>query len=288
MPQAWKIHLRTASHHVTVLLATRFPNTFPMTIVTGFPKSGTTWVCQLAADYLQLPFPRYSLLPVGCPAVIHGHMPVRRNLPRGLYVVRDVRDALVSRYFFLLRLVPDIPHPPLPRRLRRFFPNLVDKADIRANLPAYLEAEFRRPLMRPGWPDHVRSFFDTAHPHFALVRYEDLLADGAATLASAISRITGAEPDLEAAELALRKFAFQRQVRTRGGNRPDAFLRRGQAGDWRRHFTPEAARIVQHYCGDMLIAAGYESDDSWVNRLDPVEVAPPDQQPSAVSTEDRR
>ena len=57
--------LRIASHHVTWFLGTRFPKSIPLVFVLGYPKSGTTWACQLAADYLQLPFPRYSLLPVG-------------------------------------------------------------------------------------------------------------------------------------------------------------------------------------------------------------------------------
>lgn len=65
--------LRAASHHVTWFLGTRFTKAIPLVFVVGYPKSGTTWACQLVADYMQLPFPRYSLLPIGCPAVVHGH-----------------------------------------------------------------------------------------------------------------------------------------------------------------------------------------------------------------------
>lgn len=63
-------------------------------------------------------------------------------------------------------------------------------------------------------------------------------------------------------------FSFAKQA----GRKPSkedksSFLRKGTTGDWRNYFTPEAAEVFDHYCGDALIAAGYEPDRSWMEGL---------------------
>lgn len=254
------------------MLGTRFRRAIPLTFVLGYPKSGTTWVCQLVADYLQLPFPRYSLLPIGFPAVVHGHELVSAKYPRGVYSIRDGRDAMVSRYFFLLRDVPEGDNPAMPPNLRRFFPKLRNKADVKENLTPFLEEEFQRPRFGAHWGRHVASYVDARHPKFVMLRYEDLLGngpnglDGPDTLAGAMSALTGDEPDRRRAELAVEKFSFDRQKKQKAGQ-DQKYLRKGGSGDWRNHFTKEAAELFDRYAGDMLVAAGYEKDRSWVSEF---------------------
>lgn len=264
----WKLRVRAAAHHVTWFLGQRFPDTFPFVFVVGYQKSGTTWMCQLVADYLQLPFPRHSLLPIGFEAVVHGHEPVRRSYRRGVYSVRDGRDAMVSAYFFLLRSVPDGDNPPMPPRLRRLFPGLRNKAEVRKNLVPFMEREFTRPRYGLHWGQHVRSYYDVRNPSVVMLRYEDLLDDGAPALASAMAAMTGSEPDLPRAAAALERYSFARQSKRKAGEEDRTrFLRKGQAGDWRNHFTREAAELFDRHAGDMLIQAGYERDRSWVSTV---------------------
>lgn len=263
----WQIRLRTLSHRITWVLGTRFPRSIPLVFVVGYPKSGTTWVCQLAADYLQLPFPRYSLLPIGCAAVVHGHELVRKNYPRCIYSARDGRDVMASLYFFLSRHLPDGPLNRLSARDQALFPGMKDKNDTRANFLPFLERQLRHPhASHHPWGDHVRSFFDVKNPNAVMIRYEDLLADGPSSLASAMARLTGQEPDLDRARAAIDKFSFARQARRKKEDR-SSFLRKGEAGDWVNHFTPEAAELFDRVCGDALIRAGYEPDRGWVARF---------------------
>jgi len=264
----WLIHCRTISHRITWQLGTRLPKLFPLVFVVGYPKSGTTWFSQILADALQLPFPQHSLFPIGFEAVVHGHERIWHSYERGAYIMRDGRDTMVSLYFHLSRSIPEGDNPRLTRVQRAQFPGLRNKADVRSNLPAFIERQMRNPtsVARP-WPEHVESALDIRRDQIAVVKYEDLLADGPDTLARAVATIQGAEPDLEQARITIDKFSFERQAGRRAGQEDrTSFLRKGQAGDWVNHFTREAAELFDRHAGDALIRAGYESDRSWMER----------------------
>jgi hypothetical protein len=260
--------LRALSHHVTWFLGRKFSRTFPFVFVIGYPKSGTTWVSQLIADYLQLPFAQHSLLPVGCPAVVHGHERASKKYPRGLYVMRDGRDALTSMYFFNTRRLSEGDNPAMSRRLRRKLPGLVNREDVARNIGPFVETQMKRPLLGVHWGRHVRSFYDAGNQNLILIRFEDLRAAGPATLAAAIQSLTSAEPDMTQIHASLERFSFERQTGRKPGEVDrESFLRKGQSGDWQNHFTVEAAETFDHYCGDMLVRAGYEADRDWVQRF---------------------
>jgi hypothetical protein len=266
-PRNWRIRLRSVSHKLTWILGERCPVSVPLVYVVGYPKTGTTWACQLVADYLMLPFPRYSLLPIGFEAVVHGHELVRPRYRRGVYVMRDGRDALVSQYFFVCRFIPEGDNPVIPRVYRHLFPNMKNKADVKANLPAFLERVLTHPVTSRPWHEHVRSFYEVNNPGVVMLRYEDLIQTGAPALAEAMGRLTGEAPDLERAEMSMRKFAFGTLAKRKTSQRGSAFLRKGRSGDWVNHFTRQSAEIFDRYTGDALIQCGYERDRTWITTL---------------------
>ena len=67
--------------------------------VGGYPKSGTTWISQLIAHYLDL---RYSLTGINVPTepgiLIHHHWDYADEYAKSIYVIRDGRDVMVSLY----------------------------------------------------------------------------------------------------------------------------------------------------------------------------------------------
>lgn len=262
----------TVSHRVSWWLGRTFPDRVPLVYVLGYPKSGTVWVTQLVGDCLGLPFPRLSLLPVGCAAVLHGHELVDAGCKRCVYVIRDGRDAMVSMYFQLLRQVEDGGpgrRPRVPARLRRVFPKLTDKADVRGNMAAFVESQMDRPIgCRWTWAEHVRSALDQERPGVAVVRYEGLVADTPAVLSGAIATLNGEAMDPRRVAAAVERWSFEAQSgRSRGQENTGSFLRKGRPGDWETYFTPEAARVFDRHAGEMLVRAGYEPDRSWVDRL---------------------
>lgn len=262
-------HMMTASHFITWSLGKRFKKAVPLVYVVGYPKSGTTWACQLAAGYLQLPFPRFAMLPVGFPAVVHGHELVHKEYQSCVYVMRDGRDVMTSLYYHLQRVLLRGGYRRLPKNQRSIFLDAKDLESVRENFPRFLESQISRTIgCRHTWAKHVMSFCDSDHPRLACLKYECLLSDGASTLAHEMAKLNGKEPETSRAQFVLDDYSFARRS-GRNPNEEDTtkFMRKGIAGDWKNHFTLEAAQIFDHYCGDALIATGYEPDRTWLDRL---------------------
>jgi hypothetical protein len=250
------------SHRITLLLGKMCPRAIPLVFVTGFPKSGTSWVSQLVADYLQLPLPRLSVLPLGCASVLHGHEPPSPRLAGTVYVVRDGRDVMVSFYWAFLKRIKAVGS--VSRRDRYLFPN-GRAEDIRDGLPHFIDALMKRPYAtRFNWPDHVRNYLNAELPATPLIRYERLLADGITEFGQAISVLTGEEISVSRLADTLNRFSFDHQARINlgGSNR-----RAGVAGGWKDYFTRAAAERFDEHAGEALVQLGYEEDRSWVGNI---------------------
>jgi len=284
----------------------------PSLFVDGFPKSGTTWVTMLLAHALRL-----QLAPVGdaegprvasynsslgirepTPLVIrHCHFLPDRvaqwhgTAPVGtVYVYRDVRDALVSSFFFsydhYLGEFLDRRRPALDGILG--VPPVTALKSLRWNL--YARRQFRRHIRQRshqwspeygGWTDHVRQWRAARGWPVSFVSYEGLLSDTAAELRRVISEL-GLRPPGEqrlARSIEFNSFAAMRTRRalaveqaTNPAEREQAeiylrFCRRGTAGDWRNFLTRKLGREIEGRHGDMLRDLGYDAPVNWWREL---------------------
>lgn len=261
--------LRFGSHG-TRWIGARWGETFPFYYVTEYQKSGGTWLGSLIADYLQIPFPQHNLLPMACACVLHNHWRYDPRLRRVFYLYRDGRDVMVSLYFHRAREVRAArergERHPHDRRYERLFGRGWDPDDVRAHLPRFIEHEARHPVgTRATWSEHVGEWaFD--RPHVVTLSYEEMLADTVGALARVLPVHTGQPVDPERLRASVEKFSFRRQTGRKAGQEDRAsFKRKGIAGDWKNHFTREAAQVFDHHFGDMLVRLGYVPDRRWVD-----------------------
>lgn len=234
----------------------------PLYLVPEFPKSGGSWLSQILADYLQVPFPRNVSPPLRS-CVMHGHHLYSPHYRNVFCIIRDGRDVMVSAYFHFL-----VTGGKLPDHIVQNFrdaQSFTDYEDSRKNMAAFIDymfEDYASRFKRFTWDAFIASYMD--REHVAILRYEDMLEDTARTVGTALRQVLGTEPDMDRLRASVEKFTFQRQTGRERGKEGHDFLRKGIAGDWRNHFDAEACARFDHYAGDMLIRAGYEADRGWI------------------------
>jgi hypothetical protein len=164
-----------------------------------------------------------------------------------VHLVRDPRDVAVS--------------------LAYHFNSTLEKTVGKLGDPGF-SLSFRRPNARvlpqlvSSWSTHTLSWVDSTLPVLT-VRYEDMLADTAGTLA-AITRHLAIEAPTERIVRAVEatRFARLRAQEEAAGFRErlphmDRFFRRGVAGGWRDDLPADLARRVETDHGPVMRRFGY-------------------------------
>lgn len=278
-------YLRLAARRIakdtTKAIAVRWGETFPFYYVSAYPKSGGTWLAQMLADYLQVPFPRLSIFPIGFEAVIQNHWSYDGRLRRVAYIYRDGRDVMTSFFFHRLRIARQSEKAG-SSRVRRELVALFGEGyeDVRprsALLARFIDNEFRRPGLGSSisWDRHVTDWYAAARrPHVAYVSYEQLREETPVALARIVEMTTGQSANGERIAATVEKFSMQTQTGRRPGEEDtEHHVRKGISGDWRNHFDRECAELFEHHAGEALLAMGYESDSGWVERAFPIDSA---------------
>ncbi len=257
----------------------RYGADYPQNVlfVAGLPKSGTSWLKKMllsnpgfvevlhpgagfheqalggSHDY-DMPedlFELYDEALVVTRMHVHGSRQNIEALRRGgvkyVVLVRDLRDVAISHYHYV-RQTPWHPEHVLYENL-----------DLRDGLTKFAE----RTLL--GFAAWMRSWRDNGDPEMALtISYERMLEDGPGVMTE-VARHFGLDDRPETIHRIIEENSFKKMS---GGRRPGeennkAFARKGVAGDWVNHFTPEIADLYKHLIGEFLIEFGYEKDLDW-------------------------
>jgi hypothetical protein len=215
-------------------------------VVFGIPKSGNVWLVSLLSHYTGLP----GIDPVvnrPAPGVGMCHLPYSRELAQrgdflhGIYLMRDLRDVVVS-YYHQTRA------PSFRESLPHFHSETIEQF--------YYEWFLTRVVPFHGLATHAAEFTSRGLPP---VRYEDLVADPAAEFARVLRRLG---LPVDAARVAAAVEANTLERLRREGRQLDVYVppshfRRGGHGGYREELPPPVLRHIESEFGALLTRWGY-------------------------------
>lgn len=253
--------------------------------VTGWPKSGCTWLTRLLGDVLDCP--------TGGTIAGKDHKELAaegwdRPAP---YVVRKAHFVLVDEGGSLV---------PRPHRLdwkkladERVIHIMRDPRDIAVSMAFYFEYSIGKALQQlksgwrmpieGGWVEHIQEWigvqFPCVHTSFELLT-DDCVEETRRILLESGLPLDGAR--LPGA-IQRQSFAVRRQhvidqgekyargephyVYLRGTDWNLRFMRKGIVGDWKNHFTRKQGEQAQRFFGPMMKQLGYIKNEDWWKAL---------------------
>jgi hypothetical protein len=235
--------------------------------IASYPRSGNTWLRFVLFDILvsgqesgfdevnhiisEVGLHGHSLpLLPGEGRLIKTHEPYQKEYKKAIYLVRDVRDVVLSEFAYQKALgwIPD-------------------------NFEAFLQG-FLRGEVNPfsPWQQHVPGFMNSPlakSPNFMLIKFEEMRKNTEATVAQVLDFL-GVVVDGQAirdsiANNSLKKMQEKEQKEPQlaktapapNGTEESRFIRSGRDGGWRNRLTEAQVELIEQHCGDVLQRMGY-------------------------------
>lgn len=169
---------------------------------------------------------------------------------RSFFVMRDLRDSLVSLYFSLSKT-----HAVTDQHVERGRGVLAGKSKEEGLRLLVEQNAFNYVRIQSTWCEAGDQFF----------RFEDLVQNPVPGFEKILRDVLGLEIHPARIRAVCEKFSFERMSggRKRGEEDTGSHLRSGKPGNWREHFTPELVARFKELHGEHLIRCGYEKDLDW-------------------------
>lgn len=182
---------------------------------------------------------------------------VEQNCPvRTFFVMRDLRDTLVSLYFSL-----KVSHAIISDTVAEGHRKLNEMDTEEGFL--YLcqnnngkEMDYQAQIQRSWLPACNRG-------ETLLVRYEDMIADEIGAYEKIIAHCEIDIPRAQLHEIVQRNSFLNRTGRKPGEEDVSSHFRKGVSGDWANHFTDKVKVKFKEEFGQHLIETSYEKDLNW-------------------------
>jgi hypothetical protein len=184
---------------------------------------------------------------------LHAREPYLQRLSQAglaaFFVYRDPRDVLVSHVYYATDLYPGHGMHAYYQRLESV------EARLNAAIEGVTEPGFELSPIGEKYAKYV-GWLDVAAVHS--LRFEDLILARSATLGAMLQHLAARGFELPLPqEQAVARLAAAIEPRRSGT------FRRGQPGEWRRHFTAENKARFKAATGDLLQRLGYEQGPDW-------------------------
>jgi hypothetical protein len=178
---------------------------------------------------------------------------VRDLSVRGIHVVRDPRDLIVSAYYSHLHSHPTDGWPEL-EEIRRH----LQQVPLETGL--LLELEFCSGVMSNilSWPAEAEGIL--------LIRFEELIEnnlDGFRRMVDFLGLLDRLGPEALTAIVDEWSFKQLSGGRDPGETNNRHHYRKGIAGEWKAHFSPAVCWAFKKRYNEILVRFGYESNDQW-------------------------
>lgn len=217
--------------------------------ITGFPRSGNTWLSRLVCEMLNAGQQNLLDEPLALEYI---------DTPESKYVVRKThwyRSEYSGVGYF--------------GRPTKVIWMSRDPRDMVASMMHYRHAKEIRPVIdtieTPKWPERgFAKFIDgwLEQPPDYHITYENLHIDPVNHLAWMYEAITGRMIGAKQIKRIVEKHRFNKWVE----EFPHA-MHKGVMGDWKNHFTYDDAIVMEKRYGRILRTLGYTTDPNWVDEV---------------------
>jgi hypothetical protein len=241
----------------------------------SYPRSGSTWLRFMLYEVLRGEEAGFGNIDKcipeidahrGVPPILPGggrliktHEQYRKDYTRAVFLVRDLRDVLLSNY---------------ARAVGVGLAPLVSNGDLDSFLLSFLKGTA---LQQGSWHEHTRSWLESPlakNGNLMVVRYEDLRKSPEQVIGQLVEFL-GVTPDFRVIRKAIEDNSLQ-QMRAKedraakvGEHSPllashknngedGRFVRKGAVGGWRNKLTDAQIKIIDQHAGEVLQTLGYE------------------------------
>ncbi|HVX00962.1 MAG TPA: sulfotransferase domain-containing protein [Candidatus Babeliaceae bacterium] len=226
--------------------------------LSSIPKSGTHLCTRLLGELVNKeailytdkldPLPQASYYSAHQPYSYDLEQQLRANNFRGILIIRDPRDQIISFIFFIYKypnLWPDLTILPFDQ----LFEYLVTDGSIATKSAIKgLDAYYRTFLLWKKVPDL-----------FYVTRFEDLVGtQGGGSLKRQRQEIATIAQHLQVPKTPEETLYIGQAIFGRTWT-----FREGQIGSWKKYFTQYHKDIFKEHAGKLLIDMGYETDYNW-------------------------